>query len=245
MSEGIFCKFRCVDRNLLDSLFRGYIYFASSEQLNDPFDSRIRIVKSLDSAINKSKGKVKGKLQKLRASQKQLDALNAKLSKVGIYSCTHNLHSRSLRQPLLWSHYADKHRGICLIYNIPEEYILGQAMAAVPMDYELNPLTNYFIKWAKSSRKLTMHEFIDELAKRYLSIKDKCWSYEDEYRLVKESPGEFQMEKSYLKYVCFGLNSSKNDRNLVENVLTKGGYKIEFLEMERTKNDFGFRERKI
>ena len=245
MSEGIFCKFRYIDRNLLDSLIRGYIYFASSEQLNDPFDSRISIIKSLDSAIGKSKGKVKEKLQKLRKGEKQLNALNEKLSKSGIFSCSHNRHSRALRQPWLWSHYADKHKGICLIYNIPDQYVLDQAMAAVPMDYKSNPLINFFLKWGKSSRKLTAREFNDDLAKKYLSIKDECWSYEDEYRLIKENPGEFQIERSFLKYVCFGLNTSKNDRDLIENTLAKCGYETELYEMERTKNDFGIRERKI
>ena len=245
MSDSIFCKFRCIDRNLLDSLVRGYIYFASPEQLNDPFDSQIDIVKSLELAIDRSKGKSKEKLKKLHAGQQQLNALNEKLSKSGIFSCSHNKDSRSLREPLLWSHYADRHKGVCLVYNIPEQYILEEAMAAVPMDYKSNPLINFFLTWSKSSKKLTPREFMDELARKYLSIKDKCWSYEDEYRLIRENPGEFRIEKSFLKFVCYGLNTPNKDRNLIESVLENSGYKIELYEMERTRNDFGIKERKI
>ncbi len=245
MSEAIFCKFRNVDRNLIDSLVRGYVYFASPEQLNDPFDCQINIAKSLSSAIDKSTGKSKQKLKRLKSAQAQFDALNKKLSNSGIFSCSHNMHSKSLRQPLLWTHYADSHKGVCLVYNIPEEYVLSEPMAAVPVIYKSNPLIGFFIKWAKSSKKMSNHEFIDELAKMYLSIKDKWWSYEDEYRLIRENPGEFQLDRSYLKFVCYGLNTPQKDRKLIDSLLSNGGYEVEFYEIERTSNDFGIKEKKI
>jgi hypothetical protein len=245
MSMAIICKFKKVDDYLLDSLGKGYIYFSHPEQLNDPFDCQINITKSLNCAIKISKGKVKEKLEQLNDEQAYLDDLNEKLSNTGVFSSSYNMHSKSLREPLLWAHYADKHKGVCLIYNIPYEYISEQSMAGVPVQYEKNPLIKFFIKWAKSREVLTQHEFIDELAKKYLGIKDKCWSYENEYRLVLASPGEFQLDKSFLEYVCYGLNTPQKDRETINSLLNNSGYEVGLLEMERTESDFGITEKKI
>jgi hypothetical protein len=118
-------------------------------------------------------------------------------------------------------------------------------MAGVPVQYEKNPLIKFFTKWAKSREILTPHEFIDKLAKKYLSIKDKCWSYENEYRLIRVSSGKFQLDKSFLKYVCYGLNTPQKDRETISGLLKNSGYEVELLEMERTDSDFGITEKKI
>ena len=194
----IICKFSKINENLIDSLKRDYIYFSHPEQLNDPFDCKISITKSLNLAIKKAKGKVKKELEDLRDEHTYFEGLNKSLSNSGIFSSSYNLHSKSLREPLLWAHYADSHKGVCFIYNIPDEYILENSMAGVPVKYGKNSLTNFFIKQAKSKKVLTSHEFIDELIKKYLSIKDICWSYENEYRLIRSDSGEFQLEKSFL-----------------------------------------------
>jgi len=167
------------------------------------------------------------------------------LSNSGIFSSSYNIHSKSIREPLLWSHYGDSHKGVCLIYNIPEEYILGNSMAGVPVKYGKNSLTNFFIKWSKSKQTLTNHDFIDELVKKYLSIKDVSWKYENEYRLIKSDSGEFEFDKSFLKYVCYGLNTPLENREQVNALLIDDGYKVEKWEMVRTKSDFGIQERKI
>jgi len=62
----IICKFREINNRLLDSVSRGYVYFAHPDQLNDPFDCKISISKSLNHAIDKTKGKIRGKLEQLR-----------------------------------------------------------------------------------------------------------------------------------------------------------------------------------
>lgn len=245
MSEVILCKFRKIDRNLLDSLIRDYIYFSHPIQLNDPFDCKIKITKSLNCAIKLSKGKSKDKLSQLNSAQTFFDNLNEKLSNSGIFSCSYNKNNASLREPLLWAHYADRHKGICLVYNIPEEYILSNSMGGAPVDYHNNPLTNYFLKWGKTSNRIDADKFIVKLIRKYLTIKGKSWKYENEYRLIRNNAGEFQLDKSLLKFVCYGLNTPDKDRKLINSLLKKGGYEVEYYEMVRIDNDFGIRERKI
>lgn len=89
--------------------------------------------------------------------------------------------SRSWRNPVLWSHYADKHRGICLGFDIPDEHILK-------VDYRTTRL-----KAELEDRDTPPGE--KNIATRLISTKYSHWRYEDEVRLlyrleqVEESDG--------------------------------------------------------
>ncbi len=225
----VLCKFRSINEKLIDSIEKNYIYFSHPDDLNDPFDCKIDISKSLNIAINKSRGRIKEKLIKLREEETYIKDLNVKLSSMGIFSSSYNMNSKSLRESLLWSHYGNKHKGLCLIYNIPDDYVLSNSMGGVPVIYKNNSLTNHFIKWANSKKNLTTYEFIDELAKKYLSIKDKCWKYENEYRLIRNDTGEFIIDKSFLKYICFGLNAELEDEEKIIELTDKHDYEVELI----------------
>lgn len=71
--------------------------------------------------------------------------------------------SRSWHNPVLWGHYADKHRGMCLGFDIPTD-LLRQ------------------ICYVKS--RLTWPKIVDEnFVQKLLFTKFLHWSYEDEYRV--------------------------------------------------------------
>ncbi|RED17070.1 DUF2971 domain-containing protein [Parasphingopyxis lamellibrachiae] len=72
--------------------------------------------------------------------------------------------SRNWQSPLLWSHYADRHRGICLGLEVRSDYLKS-------------------IKYQKT-RKDFRNEALDEKLLDYLLFtKFHEWSYEDELRL--------------------------------------------------------------
>jgi hypothetical protein len=77
--------------------------------------------------------------------------------------------SQSYRNPLLWSHYADKHKGIALGFEVPDNLL-------TPVHYiggmhKINVL-------AKSTEQATIDRLLDRL--RY--TKFEGWKYEDEVR---------------------------------------------------------------
>jgi hypothetical protein len=78
--------------------------------------------------------------------------------------------SKSWENPVLWSHYADKHRGICLGFDVPDQLLK-------PVDYTPNPLK--VAHDGKRSRPQINQEFMDAL----LRTKFIDWKYEDEMRV--------------------------------------------------------------
>lgn len=77
--------------------------------------------------------------------------------------------SGSWRNPLLWSHYADKHKGIALGFDVPDDLLTRVQYIAGMHKIDV---------MAKS----TLQETIDRLLDRLRYTKFDGWKYEDEFR---------------------------------------------------------------
>lgn len=93
-----------------------------------------------------------------RSFRQGLRQVKAEISKNNGLLCF----TKSWHNPVLWGHYADKHRGICLGFDMPDEF-LGQVS-----------YVNSRFHWPAT---------LDEpFVKQLLFTKFAHWSYEDEYR---------------------------------------------------------------
>jgi len=81
--------------------------------------------------------------------------------------------SRSWRNPVLWSHYADKHRGLCLGFDVADQFLL-------PIKYSKNRIKIDFVQLQKSGA-LNQNVML-----RLLGTKFVDWKYEKEVRLCSE-----------------------------------------------------------
>ena len=104
--------------------------------------------------------------------------------------------SKSWQHPMLWAHYADKHRGICLGFDVNAEKIEFVSYINSRFPKPNNPLNESFVK------KLLLTKFAH-------------WSYEDEYRIyvsLKEQENGYYFaqfsEELSLKQVIVGAESS-------------------------------------
>lgn len=81
--------------------------------------------------------------------------------------------SQDWRHPMLWGHYADKHQGLCLGFDVTEKGMFRK------VDYFVErPTLNEFGR--KSLADLDTDKIID-----ILFMKFAAWSYETEYRAVR------------------------------------------------------------
>lgn len=78
--------------------------------------------------------------------------------------------SRGRRNPLLWSHYANKHRGVALEFEIDDEVV-------VPVRYRK------YRRRLSVSRVMLSGSFSADLAEQLASTKSEHWSYEEEVRV--------------------------------------------------------------
>lgn len=85
-------------------------------------------------------------------------------------------------KPLMWSHYGDKHKGICIKYRIDNETIAthndgDHVMLLKKVPYRENKIMSDCITLENA-----------------LSAKASCWSYENEYRLIYYSKNSLELK---------------------------------------------------
>jgi hypothetical protein len=240
-----FFKFRDIDKYSVDSLIKGTIYFSPINKLNDPFDCKLDIMKSIENAAKylskQNSTKASAKLLDLLKNNSFFEELQIKLTNVGI--CSFSL---KLNEALLWSHYANKHKGIAILYEFPKEILANgnKFLGTSGVSYKLNPLKDFYIS---ISDQLPVHDIIlsIELAKRIFTAKSPCWRYEREVRIIKNNPGILRIEKSFIKQICFGLNTSDEDIELIKEIISHYKDKVQLCKAIRAPSDFGMRFKKI
>jgi hypothetical protein len=145
-----FCEARHAWRNIA----RRRIKIATLSELNDPFEFFGVDLRD--------------------KTQRQLFKLTKKLAarQFGLLCFSRRWHN-----PLLWSHYADKHRGVCLGFDVVYDGL-------VRVSYVRDRLTDPFRGVPVSRLSEAMpQEQLEGLIRRVLSTKFRDWRYEQEQRL--------------------------------------------------------------
>jgi hypothetical protein len=128
---------------------------------------------------------------------------------------------------LMWSHYADNHRGACLMFS-------SQKWPA--MRPSLYPIT-YRIK--RLSLKLDQKNFDDgQLYQAVILTKDQQWCYEQEWRVLGKSRGSFSFPPEALVGIIFGYNMPDADKALLRQAVA-GKSHIALYQAMIKHDDFG------
>lgn len=229
-------KFRAIDKHLLSGLVKGELYFARSSCLNDPFDCRVDLLTVLENAISVAQQPARGNLEKLRGMHAFLAKVQADLANMGVCSL-----SLEQTNSLLWAHYADNHRGVCLLYSFAESFLHDRApriRGVDAVDYGPNPIRNLLLEWALYPGNF--EEFGIPLIKKALTAKAHPWKYENEVRILRTSYGAEVIEKHCLKQVCFGLETPDREIAMLTELLKCCGYDATLCKMVRSnQSDFG------
>lgn len=228
-------KYRAINKNLLDSLITSRFYFSNPLGLNDPFDCNVDILNVTQHAISKSTGKLKRKLENFYSEQETVKRFQENINELGIGSF-----SLKPIDTLLWSHYGDEHNGVCLQYDFPLSFLQNEEniFGASKVEYLENRVSDWLIK--NISLHIDNHyDFITSLLRTTLTSKAPDWRYEEEYRIIRPESGLYEIPRNILGSVIFGLRTSKEDRDLIKNVIGKYYKKVEFKKIIRNSNDFG------
>ena len=221
-------KFCAVRPHVLKSITQSTIYFSAPPALNDPTDCQINLTEALGRAIGSTTGKRHALLTKVNHHE-----LTARIERdvptFGVWSF-----SIDLTNALLWSHYGDMHRGICLLYEIPYDFVTtNEILGLSPVNYGDNPLTEWLVTDLDDS--LSVENACIETMKRLLAVKSAAWAYEEEARLLRRWPGVVSVPREFLAQICFGLRTSNQDKAAVRHACAEYSH-IHLTEMMRDKD---------
>lgn len=103
--------------------------------------------------------------------------------------------SDNWRSPVMWAHYADKHRGMCLGFDVPHE---EENRLISPVQYNIERL-----QFALDRTK-DMYGIDGDFIRALMFTKSKEWAYEQEWRTLANL--EIQDPVTGHHYVDFGPN---------------------------------------
>ncbi len=131
--------------------------------------------------------------------------------------------------PLMWSHYGDQHRGICIGYSIP-----ARARGEIhKVDYSSGRLIQASKVDAMLDEDQVAQREVDEAV---LLRKAENWNYEQEWRLI----GRQGLQNSLLELeeVIFGLKCTAATKFIVMQALSKRKRSAKFFEMREKSGVF-------
>jgi Protein of unknown function (DUF2971) len=132
--------------------------------------------------------------------------------------------------PLMWSHYASAHRGVCLEFSVHSDLFCG----ALAIEY----LEHY--------PQFDLAQDDKEAALATLLAKSEHWSYENEYRLIVAAPGYtfpglpttndnfLPFPAGSLRAVIMGCLMQKSDRDDLVALIKNGGSRVELMDARLT-----------
>jgi hypothetical protein len=170
----------------------GYLYCANFEQMNDPMEGFYSESKLLENTPN---------IKQIRAAIKS--------GKMMIGMCAF---SEVFNHELMWAHYADQFRGICIAYDFFNlRRRLPDKVSFSRIYYNEDVPTVGLSKKPKP----------DETAKMIFSYKNHRWLYEREWRMFAKLGETFYKDRRCVARVYLGSRIPKNHRNEIEKRLKR------------------------
>lgn len=263
-NEKYFYKYRPINDHLIETLTCNELYFVDPRKYNDPIDSVVNgfiegtfeeIIKyKVDNGQNRENAIWK-LIDEICIGECQITGNKFKYNppKKGLHFDFAHIPTYCLSERnddiLMWSHYADNHRGVCLSFKakygkIPDYGYEGYGLI---IDNERIPINsieyrnympndiNFIDKNNKENRLL-----------EFLLTKGLCWEQEIENRMFSFSEPETngikicKFEKKELEGIIFGLNVERDKALDVYNVI-KEYYKdipIKFYKALKVKKEY-------
>lgn len=222
------------------------LYFSTPNMFNDPYDARFYINSEAFIQAIQYEWKTKMKIYQkekdvLDISEKALEMTYRKIMELSenrsiqqqfweyVFSMIELLKkqmrenlkvicfSQQYISNLMWSHYADYHKGFCLMYQkeeLKESVIydlngnkIKNKIELLEVEYseeqlDIGPYLYYYIPikfWGHSCKGIDLIE-VEKITKKIISSKSNDWKYEDEWRAIPQEVDVFSKNDiSYIK----------------------------------------------
>lgn len=218
-------KYHKINQHLFSLLENRKLWFAHQNELNDPFDCKYAFSddflfslfkRSSESLLVDLKKKnpllnfpladdfLKNKLPVLKSKENMNRFYNTLFGeKLGWNVCCFTTNPLN---EIMWSHYADNQKGVCLEFDLSKTPQLHNKLFQV----------NYTDTFPEISS-------IDMLPTALLT-KRTAWNYEDEWRILTNEKGEKRFNRESLSGIYFGCYVSKKTISKIRKMIIKSGY---------------------
>jgi Protein of unknown function (DUF2971) len=173
------------------------LFFQSPAEFNDPFDCKLPLF---------GEGDIDNRTQEVAWEEYR--------KKIGVFclSCYND-------DIVLWSHYADKHKGVVLAFD--GNLLANHFVTLRYVQYRDRFLAARELKRAFESYQRSPRENKRDLDDMLFFRKWKDWTYEGEWRIIVENPGFYPWPDRALTSIILGCKRRESDVVAVREYLEK------------------------
>lgn len=222
-------SFRRFNEYSLSDLINNEITVCHPSVMNDPFDS-IANLWSTESNLNN----ICTEEQHISSYSKSFQYF--RIRSFVANKVTYDTDDNILKKILMWSFYANEHKGFCIKYRLAKHFIKQEKntdycnLRMIPVKYD-----NTFC--LEGTQNLT--------TSNSFALKNKVWEYEDEVRLLSyntKSESKFlgipliedRSNISRIEEITFGLLCPEDHKKVIRNIIKSYPYDIKLREIYRT-----------
>ncbi len=256
-------KYRTFNSYSLDCLTENTVWLAKPESFNDPFDCNVevnekfsikrykRYLKEVGKGIGVPRKLIRRKMEDDIASVNTLtdDAYQELQERIRVSDeISRNMGVFCLTEKpddiLMWSHYADNHRGFCIEYKRSEANYLGAVATDIfkyDSSFQIEAIITKPIIYSEDYPNVRVLDLLtlktwDPLYSMILT-KAKQWEYEKKWRMTGHKGGVRIPSPGEVQSIIFGLRMPQEQRAKLEGILSdRPG--ILFKEVVKVKNKF-------
>lgn len=208
-------SFRRYNQYSIQDLTNNEITVVCPSEMNDPFDSIYNLYRDI------------GNLEEICPAKEDIPGFHDIFNYFRVRSFVKGENNRNLRNILMWSHYADGHKGFCIKYHLSKHFIN-------------HPTSNGYL-WLKninySDKPIAVNcaELDDNTA---FATKNSRWKYEHEVRLISydvstNSPflAHPLDNDSFIDTIYFGYKCDANTKRTICNIVKRNTPNCSFKEM--------------
>lgn len=233
-------KYKPINQFTLDIIANHRIYYPLPELFNDPFDTQCSFkdssVKTQSQDIDKITAAFPDEsfseiiANTSRDLSEDINSFNKSLQGFGILSLAENA-----KDILMWSHYAQDHKGVCIELERTETNDLGNPNSTRKVAYTKNYPS------LRSKSLLTKDDRTSALM-RVLYTKSEHWNYEREWRNFQQKGNTVYPVPGKILSITFGVRALKMDIDIIKKLV---GNTVSLYQAQLKKNEFGIKLEKI
>ena len=208
-------SFRTYNQYSAQDLINNEMTVVSPSVLNDPFDSVFNLFRSIDN------------LKELCSSEEDATIVKNRFNYFRIRSFCIEDKQNPVKNILMWSHYANAHKGFCVKYRLSKHFI----NSTNPNGY----LCMKKIRYTSNPISVNKQQIEDDIA---FATKNIRWSYENEVRLISydiSTDSHFSShpldDDSCIDSIYFGYRCEAKTKETVYNIVSQKYPHCRFKEM--------------
>ena len=133
---------------------------------------------------------------------------------------------------LMWSHYADNHKGVCIEFEFPENSLEKSELSQV--NY-----SNEFPKFTFDDYRGFSKQDVQNKIRQLITVKAKDWEYEKEWRLIHDEKNTLYPKTLKIKSVLLSVRGDQKVKNEIFGLLK--GHSCSFGQAELEYNTFNIK----